>query len=167
MDVFCNECGMCCKIIPVKRGDNVLVRDGFQIPDLSFFENLIPLTKASARKINSDYVNKVQSIFPHVKFYSCKHLSEDYKCSLDKKPSVCEKFPSTALALVPDECFYMGEVFMDNEELKRKIRMIKEEILDYETLIELGDKDSASYKKIIENLNRFILKYKDFGAENW
>ena len=56
---------------------------------------------------------------------------------------------------------------MKNEELKRKIRMIKEEMLDYETLIASGDKDSSSYKKIIENLARFITKYKDYGSENW
>lgn len=167
MSVFCNDCGMCCKIIPVRKGDNVLVRDGFQTPDEVFFSNLVPLTKDSACKINEDYVKKVQSIFPHVKFYSCKCLDGNNKCSLNEKPSVCKNFPNTALAIVPDECNCLGEVFIKNEELKRKIRMIKEEVLDYETLISAGDKDSGSYKKIVENLYRFIAKYKDFGSEDW
>lgn len=167
MNVFCNGCGMCCKLIPVKSGDNVLVRDGFQTADESFLNGLVPLSSDSARKINEDYVNKVQEKFPLVKFYRCKHLSAENKCSLDKKPPVCENFPKTPLAIIPDECSCAGDVFIKNEELKRKIRMIKEEILDYETLIAIGDKDSDSYKKIVENLKRFIAKYKDFGAEDW
>ena len=167
MDVFCNGCGMCCKLIPVKSGKKMFVRDGLQELDEDFFKGLIPLSSDSARKINEDYVRKVQEVFPLVKFYSCKHLNSEGKCSLEKLPALCYKFPSSPLAIVPDECSYMGDVFMKNEELKRKIRMIKEEILDYESLIAIGDKDSASYKKIIDNLKRFILKYKDYGANDW
>ena len=167
MNVFCDGCGMCCKVIPIKRGDNVLVRDGFQIPDAGFMEGLVPLSRDSACKINEAYVKKVQSVFPHVKFYSCKYLNDENKCSLDNVPAVCKNFPATALALVPDECTCNGDVFIKNEELKHKIRLIKEEILDYEMLIASGDKDSASYQKIIENLRRFITKYKDFGSEDW
>lgn len=167
MNVFCNGCGMCCKIIPIKIGDNILVRDGFQIADEDFISGLQELSEIEAQNINEDYVKNVQSIFPDIKFYTCKYLSDENKCLLKQKPSVCENFPSTALAIVPDECACYGDVFIKNEALKRKIRMIKEEILDYEIRIENGDSDSASYKKIIENLNRFIIKYKDFGSENW
>lgn len=167
MNVFCNGCGMCCKLIPVKSGDNVIVRDGFQTADEKFMQDLVPLSSDSARKINDEYVKKVQELFPLVKFYRCKYLSSENKCMQENKPAVCENFPKTPLAIVPDECSCLGDVFMKNEELKRKIRMIKEEILDYESLIAIGDKDSASYKKIIDNLKRFIVKYKDFGSEDW
>lgn len=167
MNVFCNGCGMCCKLIPVKNGESILVRDGFQIIDEDFMSSLQELSETDARNINEEYVEKVRSIFPDVKFYSCTHLSTDGKCTLAQEPPICNNFPSTALAIIPEECACVGDIFMKNEQLKRKIRMIKEEILDYETLIENGDKDSASYKKIIENLSRFIVKYKDFGSENW
>lgn len=167
MNVFCNHCGMCCKLIPVQSEDNILVRDGFQIIDEEFLSALQELSLSEAQNINEEYVKNVQNIFPNVKFYSCKYLSDNNECMSDTKPSVCKDFPATALALVPDECSCLGDIFIKNEQLKRKIRMIKEEILDYETLIENGDKDSASYKKIIENLSRFIIKYKDFGSENW
>ncbi len=167
MDVFCKGCGMCCKLIPVKSRDKVLLRDGFQKVNDDFFESLIPLSSDSAKKINENYVKKVQEIFPMVKFYRCKYLNSENKCSLEKMPDFCKKFPSNPLAIIHDECGYIGEIFIKNEELKRKIRMIKEEMLDYETLIEMGDKDSASYKKIIDNLNRFVTKYKEYGSENW
>lgn len=166
MSVCCNGCGMCCKILPVKNGEYILVRDGFQLIDEEFMSYLKELSDKKAREISESYVETVTNIFPDVKFYECTNL-KDNKCSLDEKPSICKNFPTTALALVPDGCAYTGEIFMKNEELKRKIRMIKEEILDYEMLIESGDKDSASYKKIIENLNRFIVKYRDFGSDCW
>lgn len=167
MNVFCNGCGMCCKLIPVKSGDNILVRDGFQLIDDEFFSGLTELSDENARSISEEYVATVKEIFADVKFYSCKFLSDNNKCTLKEKPSVCINFPSTALALVPDGCDCAGDIFVKNEELKRKIRKIKEEILDYETMIANGDKDSASYKKIIENLTRFVTKYKDFGSDFW
>lgn len=168
MNVFCNGCGMCCKLIPVKDGDFILVRDGFQIIDYDFLAGLTKLTNEEARNIDSEYIDKVENIFPDVSFYSCKYLSDDNKCSLKQQPSVCHKFPSTALALIPDDCSCSGDIFVKNESLKKRIRMIKEEILDYETLILTADKKEAvSYRKIIENLTRFVTKYKDFGSDNW
>lgn len=167
MNVFCNGCGMCCKLIPIKDGDGVLVRDGFQIVDEEFFSGLYELSETAAKKLNTKYVESIHNIFPDVKFYSCKHLSPDNKCSLNEKPSVCINFPSTALAMIPEECSCLGDIFIKNEQLKHKIRMIKEEIMDYEILIENGDKNSASYKKIIDNLTRFVTKYKDFGSLDW
>ena len=167
MNVLCNGCGMCCRIIPVCQRNNVMVRDGLQPIDESFLSGLVRLPNDEAEKLNIEYVNKIRDIFPDAVFYSCKYISENNECTMEKKPSVCYSFPSSPLAIVPDECGSLGEVFMKNEELKRKIRMIKEEILDYETLIDRGDKDSESYKKIIENLKRFITKYKEYGSENW
>ena len=143
------------------------MRDGFQIPTDEFEKLLTPITSVEACNINQEYVQKVREVFPDARFYSCKALSEGNKCTLEKKPAFCGDFPCSPLAIIPDECGYTGEIFMKNEELKRKIRKIKEEILDYETLIEIGDKDSNSYKRIVDNLKKFIQKYADFGANDW
>ena len=167
MNVYCNGCGMCCKLIPVKDGDCILVRDGFQIIDDDFFSGLYELSEDNAKNINQSYVESILNLFTDVKFYGCKHLSSENKCTLEEMPSVCAKFPSTPVAIIPDECSCMGDIFIKNEQLRRKIRMIKEEILDYEILIENGDKNSASYRKIIDNLTRFVIKYRDFGSDNW
>lgn len=167
MSVYCNDCGMCCKLIPINDGEGIVVRDGFQLADDEFMSGLTELSDVEAEAVSMSYVEKVKNIFPDVKFFKCNHLNADNKCSLSEKPPICANFPTTPLAIVPDECICLGDVFMKNEQLKRKIRMIKEEILDYESLIESGDKDSASYKKIIENLTRFVTKYKDFGSLYW
>ena len=167
MESLCNRCGMCCKLIPVKCADKILVRDGFQIPTEEFENLLTPLTQAEARKINPNYYDKIKEVFPDARFYSCKALSEDNQCTLENMPEFCRNFPCSPLALIPDVCGYMGEVFVKNEELKKRIRSIKEEILDYETLISAGSKDSKAYKKIIDNLQRLVDKYSDFGSNDW
>lgn len=167
MSDLCNNCRICCKLIPIKANEKLLIRDGLQPIDDDFLSYLTELSEEEEKNISSDYVAKIKEVFPDAKFYFCKNLTTENECSLKEKPFVCKTFPSSPLAIVPDECGYLGEVFLKNEELKRKIRMIKEEILDYQNLIETGDSDSASYKKIIDNLNRFVTKYKDFGSENW
>lgn len=167
MNDMCNSCYMCCKIIPLKSDEEIIVRDGLQPVSASFKTLLQPLTIEDARNINELYVNKVQESFGDVKFYTCKALSADNKCTLDKKPDECKNFPNTSLAIVPDECVYLGKVFIENEKLKQKIRHMKEEILDYECRIKCGDINSDSYKKIILNLKKFIDKYSLFGSENW
>ncbi len=167
MDSICKDCYICCKIIPVSKDGNMLLRDGLQSVDEDFLQAVYELSEDEALIIDADYVQKVGEIFPDAKFYGCKNFNSENGCSLEEKPNFCKIFPKSPLAIVPDACAYLGEVFINNEELKRKIRMIKEEILDYQNLIESGDKDASSYKKIIENLNRFIMKYKDFGSENW
>lgn len=167
MNNFCKQCGICCKLIPVKCADKILVRDGFQIPSEDFEKLLEPLTKDEACSINEFYVQKVQEIFPDARFYSCKALSQDNNCTLSERPAYCKDFPHSPLAIIPEECGYTGEIFVKNEELKRKIRKTKEEIIDYEALAITDKKNSASYKKIIENLTRFVDKYSDFGSKNW
>ena len=79
----------------------------------------------------------------------------------------CEIYSSNPVAVVPEECRYTGEIFLKREALKQKIRRYKEEIIHYEALINSGDKESASYKKIIKSLQKFVDKYSAFGSANW
>ncbi|MBQ7127289.1 YkgJ family cysteine cluster protein [bacterium] len=164
---MCNHCGMCCRLIPVNEDGNYIVRDGFQILEENFSEYLIKLSYDEAKSVNESYVNKILNLFPNAIFYKCKYNSDTNTCTIDDKPYYCSNYPSTPVAIVPDECSHLGSIFIKNEALKQRIRKIKEEILDYEVLISLQDKDSSSYRKIIENLNRFIKKYADFGANDW
>jgi hypothetical protein len=125
------------------------------------------LTDEEAISIDENYVNQVRLVFPEVVFYACKCVGEDNLCHADTISDLCKAYPSSELAFIPDECGYLGEIFLKNESLKRKIRKFKEEILDYETQIESGSKDSESYKKIVQNLKRFIQKYAEYGSGNW
>lgn len=167
MTNFCNHCGTCCKLIPANIEKQLLYRDGIQHLDDDFISLLEPLNFEDAVKINECYVNKVRAIFPDSKFYTCKNLSQDNLCTSLDKHEFCKTFPSEALALIPDECGYYGEIFIKSEELKQKIRKYKEEIIYYESMIASGCKEEKVYTKIIESLNKFIEKYIPFGANDW
>ncbi|MCM1004210.1 MAG: hypothetical protein NC408_07710 [Candidatus Gastranaerophilales bacterium] len=160
MSNFCNHCGLCCKLIPACNGN--IIRDGFQ-PVEDFFN---PIELSAAININEDYVNKVQNIFPQAIFYTCKYLQNN-RCSKQNMPEYCKNFPNSALALIPDECGYNGEIFLKSEALKQKIRKLKEEIIHYEAQILSNPKEKNSYQKIINSHKNYIKKYEPFGAQNW
>ena len=167
MTEFCSKCGICCRLIPIDDETNMLLRDGIQEPDQGFLDSLSLLTLDEARNINEFYVEKVQNIFPNIKFYSCKFISDDNLCTNPEKPIACKNYPSHPLAIIPEDCGYDGEIFIKNEQLKQKIRKLKEEIIYYEALITSGDKNKHSYANIIENHKKFIEKYSKFGAWDW
>ncbi len=167
MSDLCERCGICCKLIPVDTEAKTLLRDGVQPLTDEFLEYLIPLSLEDAQSINEAYVDNVLNTFPTADFFKCKFLAPSNLCSKLNIPEICQKYPSHPFALIPDNCGYLGEVFVKNEEVKQKIRRYKEEIIDYQVQIECGSKDSKSCLKIIESLQRFIKKYEIFGAEEW
>ena len=118
MNEFCNNCGMCCKLIPVKNGDNVLVRDGFQVIDENFQSYLIKLELNEAQQIDMEYTERVLNIFPDVEFYRCKYINDD-KCTINRNHPLCNEFPCSPLAIVPQECGYLGEIFIKNDKSRR------------------------------------------------
>lgn len=160
MSNFCNNCGICCKIIPAFNGN--IIRDGFQ-PVEDFF---MPLERSTAISINEGYVKKVQNIFPEVEFYTCSYLLNNL-CTNPNIPNNCKNFPNSALAIIPDECGFCGEIFIKNETLKQKIRKLKEEIIHYEAQIASSPKEKNYYQKIINSHKNYIKKYEHFGAQDW
>ena len=167
MTDLCSKCGICCRLIPIEDETKMLLRDGIQEPDQSFLDSLCPLSLEEACNINENYVEKVQNIFPSAKFYSCKFLSEGNLCTNPEMPVACRNYPSHPLAIIPEDCGYEGEIFIKNEQLKQKIRKLKEEIIYYEALIASGDKNKHAYTNIIENHKKFIEKYAPYGAWDW
>ena len=161
MNNFCEYCGLCCKIIPEK--DGMIIKDGV-CTDTSRF---VPLTREDALSVSKKFVLDLEKIFGKIKFYRCKYITDDNVCRNPKIPDECKNFPSTELAIVPEECCYIGEVFLKREDLKSKVRKYKEEIIHYESLINSGDKNKESYRKIIKNLQKFIDKYALYGSKDW
>lgn len=161
MSELCKKCGICCKLIPVI--ENKMIRDGNQpLPNF-----LSPLSLNDAQNINESYVKNVQNCFNNVCFYTCKYLSETNTCTHPNKPEYCKDFPATHMAFIPDECGFVGEVFLKQEKFKQKIRRLKEEILYYQTMIKENPKDSKNYQRIIDAHNRFINKFSSYGSELW
>ena len=161
MNNFCEYCGLCCKIIPEK--DGVIIKDGV-CSDTSCF---VPITRKEALSVNEKFVFDLEKVFGKVKFFKCKYITDDNVCRNFRIPDECKNFPSTEFAIVPEECCYIGEVFLKREELKAKVRKYKEEIIHYEALMISDKKNKSSYEKTIKNLNKFIDKYALYGSADW
>ena len=160
MNNCCKKCALCCKLIPAHNGN--IIRDSLQ-PIENFYT---PLDINTAININEDYVKKVQNLIPNVEFYTCKYLTNN-QCSHPNMPESCKKFPNSAVAIINDNCEYFGEIFLNHENLKHKIRKLKEEIIHYEALILSEPKEKSNYQKIINSHQNYIKKYQLFGSSKW
>lgn len=166
MDDFCKKCGRCCKYIPADLGKKLLYRDGIKPLDDEFSLLLIP---ADIKNLDKTYSENVLACFPNAKFYKCTYISEENLCTNPKKPEICNEFPSAPFAFIPDDCGYEGDIFVKNEAQKQKIRRLKEEIINYETLIAVSSEkqEKDSFAKIIKFHQKFIDKYSTYGSEDW
>jgi len=100
--------------------------------------------------------------------YTCKYLKNNL-CTNPNKPDICKNYPSFPFIQLPENCGYEGIIFLKKEDIKHKIRKIKEEILNYTILLETtkDKKEKQQYKKLIDIRNKSISKYKDFDSEDW
>ena len=165
MEDLCNQCGMCCQYIPVDIENRLLLRDSIQPLSEEFESMLIPIEDNSLLKLNENYKENV--LKTNVKYYKCKYLLNGNICFHNNKPKECEEFPKSAFAFIPDSCGYYGIQFIKKEEVMQKIRKMKEEILDYESLIKTNPADSRGYKIIVEKLKKHIEKYSIYNSSNW
>ena len=94
----------------------------------------------------------------------CDYQTEDDFCSKSKD---YKNVSEDTFVFIPEDCDHYGTIFLKLEEVKQKVRKYKEEIIHYEAIIASGSKEEKVYKKIIDSLNKFIDKYKTFGADNW
>jgi hypothetical protein len=150
-EITCNQCGECCKRILVDFDQKILFRDGIEPLDENFSKMLIPIEKKE-----------------NITFCYCKFLQENL-CTNTCKPDICQKFPSSPFAFLPENCAYYGEIFLKNESIKQKIRKMKEEILHYEALISktTSKSETKQYQKIINSHKIFISRFKPYGSDNW
>ena len=165
MEDLCKRCGICCRYIPVNTDNNTLLRDSIQPLSKEFEEMLIPLEDSKLQHLN--ILNTNFSFNCNIKLFRCKYLINENICSNPHKPQECKDFPSKPFAFIPDDCGYYGAQFLKNEELKQKIRKIKEEILHYETLTITDPKEKHAYQRIIEKLKKIIQKHAIYGSEDW
>ena len=146
---YCNKCGECCRNITVDFTRDILFRDGIEPLQQDFKDMLIPIEKKDG-----------------VTICSCKYLNNNL-CTNINKPASCLVYPSSAMAFIPNNCGYEGDIFTKKEHLKQKIRRLKEEIMDYQTQIIINPKEKNQLQRIINRHQTFIDKYKAYGSEEW
>lgn len=146
---LCNKCRECCRKIAVDFDRKIVYKDGVE----ALTEDFASMLEAVEKREN-------------ITFCKCKYL-ENNVCSNPNKPEECIKYPSSPFAFIPEECGYYGEIFLKNENIKQKIRKLKEEIIHYEAEIITNKSEQNQLRKIIEKHQAFIDKYKIYGSENW
>ena len=148
---YCKKCGNCCRKIKVDFAQRILYRDGIQTLTKDFESMLVPI-----------YDNE------NITFCKCKYLEENL-CTNSNKPAECREFPSSSFAFLPEECGYIGYIFLKSEQIKSRIRKMKEEIIHYEMILkkEKNKFENNNLKKIIQSHKAKIEKYKAFGSDDW
>lgn len=165
MEDLCKKCGICCRYIPVDVVNRKLFWDS-ETPLTDEFESmLVPVSDLKLQNMHEIFSEN--NIKNDVQIFKCKFIANENICMNPNKPEECKAFPSKPFAFIPDECGFYGAQFLKNEELKQKIRKMKEEIIHYQALIASDPKEEHSYRRIIEQLNRFIHKYTKFGSDEW
>ena len=146
MDDFCTKCGACCNYIKADFEAKTLYWDGITALTDDFASMLIP--KSDKKGI-----------------YFCKYLKNNL-CTNENKPETCTNYPSSPFAELPQDCGYIGKVFMQNEKIKQKIRRLKEEIIHYEALCKISNnkKEQTQLQKIISAHQKIIDKYRQYGS---
>ncbi len=178
---LCHMCGKCCRVVTTSIQYSQLLKmskSGDKAAN-DFLSLFVPYDSVeAARKVDETVVD---NIIHHLKidgkfneneitFYFCKYLGDDNLCSrYETRLDLCKHCPSTPWSIVPPGCGFEGWLFWQREEVKQKIRLAKEELLELK-LLKLRTKDEETLGKISlveQKIHRNIDMYKKFGSENW
>ena len=102
-------------------------------------------------------------------------MDDLFKCYFDKIPKevckdckICQTFPQTPWDKLPEGCKLEGWFFMIKEDIKQKVRKLKEELIllevESKALIREGFKENS---KQIDKLKSEIEIYSQFGSQDW
>ena len=177
---YCLMCGRCCKMATsiTSYAEIKKLRDEGNQGAIDFLEIFEPFESIEeARKIAPDIVDNVINHYiednrptDDLTFYTCKYLRDDNLCGrYEERKTLCRHFPASPWAIVPPGCGFEGWLFLKREEIKQKIRKVKEELIELQ-LLKTKVKDEATLEKIKaveEKMHKSIDMYKKYGSEDW
>lgn len=180
-DDLCLMCGLCCRVATTstpyrKLKEMCEAGDKGAMDFLSIFEPYESIE--AARKVSPQTVDNIINGLKadnnyreeDMTFYCCKYLLDDNSCSrYEDRMLLCKHFPATAWAIVPPGCGYEGWLFMKREEVKQKIRKLKEELLELELVKSKTTSPDILLKiSAVQNkMQNSIKLYAKYGSENW
>lgn len=177
---LCLMCGRCCRVattaLPYEEIIK-LVNDGDEGAKdfLNIFEPYASIE--AAKKVSAETVNNILKMFEDspedlkkVTFYKCKHISEDNLCKIyESRPLLCDRFPTSPWAIVPPGCGFEGFMFCKREELKRRMRSLKENVTEFESILnETTDiEKKGKLKSAIDKTKQTIELFSKYGSADW
>jgi len=178
---LCHMCGSCCRISTTSLPYEELkaLADEGQKGAIDFLEIFEPYPSIeAAREVNAGIVdNIVDSLKEDDKynekkltFYRCRHIMENNLCGIyQNRKTLCDRFPSSPWAITPPGCGFEGWLFQKREEIKQKVRKLKESLLDFDVMLK-EQQDPVQIKKIqeaIEKTQDIINYYSKYGSSDW
>lgn len=177
---LCLMCGKCCRLattyVPYDELLKLVKEDDEGAQDfLSIFE---PYPSTHAAK--EAHPETVENILMNLKksgvseakatFYKCKYIQDNNLCGIyEKRPELCDRFPSSPWAVVPPGCGYEGWMFKCREEIKQTIRKYKEDLLEFEAALKTEQPPEIKLKlqTLITKTKDIIAHYAKYGSADW
>lgn len=175
---LCKMCGKCCKLATASKSYEELLslsKEGdIQAQDfLKIFEPY-PSRQAAIDAFPDVVENIIKYLddpekSENLTFYKCRHILDGNLCSIyNERPDVCKYFPLSPWAVVPPGCGYEGWLFQKREEKKQKIRKMKEQKIDFETMLpETTPEQAEKIKGGIETIDKIIEMFSEYGSADW
>ena len=175
---LCLMCGRCCRVAATTTPYEELVKmeDKGAKDFLSIFEPYESID--AAREVDSAIVDNILERFDikekiakdQLTFYRCKYIQDNNLCGkYQDRPVLCKHFPASPWAIVPPGCGFEGWLFLKREEIKQKIRKVKEELIEME-LLKRKVQDKETLEKIdtvVKKMHASIEHYAKYGAKDW
>lgn len=178
---LCRMCGKCCRLSTTSYSYEelkALAEQGQRgaIDFLDIFEPYpsIEAAREESPEIVDNIINslKVDDKYDEKKisFFKCRYIMDDNLCGIYlNRKELCDRFPSSPWAVVPPGCGFEGWLFQKREEEKKKIRKLKENILDLEVLRrEVNNPEQIKrIDEAIGQTNSIIKSYEKYGSADW
>ena len=178
---LCKMCGRCCRLSTTPYPYEELkakVAEGTQ-GAMDFLELFEPYPSIdAAREADAAIVDNIikglkeddNFVEEKLTFYRCRHIKDDNLCGIYlNRKELCDRFPSSPWAVAPPGCGFDGWLFQKREERKQKVRHLKENILDFEIMLEKEQvpEQIAKINEAIEKTKEIIGYYSKYGSQDW
>ena len=176
---LCKMCGKCCKLSTTTLPYNELktMCDEGHEGAVDFLRIFEPYDSIEEARKNSpqtvDNIVKSLENNPEARksltFYKCKYIQDNNLCGIyQDRPELCDRFPASPWAVVPPGCGFEGWLFQKSEALKQKVRKQKENLLDFEIMLQTATPEQAEkIQAAIEKTKNIIESYSKYGSADW
>lgn len=177
---LCRCCGRCCRVattsIPYEELKHRCANNEQEAIDfLEIFEPYpsIEAAKTADKEIVENIINRLKNDgrdYSNLTFYRCKYIQDNNLCGIyDERKNLCKIFPNSPWAVVPPGCGFEGWLFLKREEVKQRIRKLKENQLYFRLKLQHAS-DSEQIKALkdaIKSIDDIVMQYEVFGASDW
>ena len=178
---LCHMCGRCCRMSTTTYPYEELKArmENGEEGACDFLELFEPYPSIeAAREADSSIVdNIIKSLKSDDKydeskltFYRCRHIMDNNLCGIYlSRKKLCDNFPVSPWAVAPPGCGFEGWLFQKREEVKQKVRKLKESLLDFDLMLKEGKnpEQTEKIKEAIEKTQNIIDHYSKYGASDW